>query len=98
MYLYFASFEDDCGAPSFSKFARHSGICREDIETYREHEEFNRAYNECIEIRRDYLVDKALTKRFDSSVVKFLLSFESNDTIGEEETNGVDFTLHVVKD
>ena len=73
MYGFFTGFSDQ-GAPSFSKFARSIGATLEDIEGFRARREFERAYRECSEIRRDYLIDNALTKRFDSSFTKFLLS------------------------
>jgi hypothetical protein len=78
------------GAPSFTKFARSIGVTREDVETFREHKEFERAYRECNEIRRDYLIDNALTRRHDPSFVKFLLTTEFG--MGEDDA---DSTLDV---
>ena len=77
MYLYFISY-DDAGAPSFSKFARSIGITLSELESYRAHQRFERAYRECSEIRRDYLIDRALTKRFDATFVKYLLGSDDN--------------------
>jgi hypothetical protein len=91
LYVFFASFSE-AGAPSFLKFARSIGVTTEDVEAFREHKEFDRAYRECERIRRDYLIDNALTKRFDSSFTKFLLGEENTDT-GEEK---IDFTLKVI--
>lgn len=54
-----------------------------ELEALCEDKDFNEAYRECGEIRRDYLIDAALTKRFDPSFVKFLLSLED-----EKETDG----------
>ncbi len=96
MYLYFASYDEEQGAPSFVKFARLSELTTADIESYREHEEFKRAYAECVEIRRDYLIDKALSKRFDSSLVKFLLAEEAKEVTNNEKC--VEFTLRVIED
>ena len=75
MYLYFSGY-DDRGLPSFSKFARSVRLTTEDIERFRKHPRFERAYRECQEIRRDYLIDRALDKRFDSSFAKYLISSE----------------------
>ena len=75
MYTFFAHYAD-VGAPSFSKFARSIGVTLSTIDVFRENAEFDRAYRECSEIRRDYLTDCALTRRYDSSFVKFLLSCE----------------------
>ena len=90
LYVFFASFSDS-GAPSFLKFARSIGVTAEDVEEFREHEEFDRAYRECERIRRDYLIDNALLKRFDASFTKFLLSEENGDAGNEK----IDFTLTV---
>lgn len=78
MYLFFISY-DDRGAPSFLKFARSIGVTSEDIERFRSHSRFDRAYRECQQIRRDYLIDRALDRRFDPSFVKFLLSADGGD-------------------
>ena len=84
MYTFFASYSDATGAPSFGKFARTCGICVEDIESFRANKRFDRAYRECLEIRRDYLIDRALTKRFDPTFVKFLIGEESSTAEGGE--------------
>lgn len=83
MYLFFLSYGEE-GAPSFQKFAKSIGATVEDVERFREHKSFERAYRECCEIRRDYLIDRALTKRFDPSFVKFLLTCDL-DTDGEND-------------
>ncbi len=87
MYLYFISYEDR-GAPSFGKFARTQGISHGELMKLRGRKRFDAAYRECCEIRRDYLIDRALDKRFDPSFVKFLIS-------EEEATGGGDFSLHI---
>ena len=86
MYLYFISYEDR-GTPSFGKFARSIGISHGDLMKLRGHKRFDAAYRECCEIRKDYLIDRALDKRFDPSFVKYLIS--------EEETEGGDFSLKI---
>ncbi len=78
MYVYFSGYDDPHGAPSFGKFARSIGARLEDLKSFRRHREFEAAYLECSEIRRDYLIDNALTKRFDPSMVKFLIDAESD--------------------
>ena len=83
LYGYFASYQDPATAPSFSKFARLIGCTVSEIEAWRKNKTFDRAWRECIEIRRDYLTDQALTRRFDPSFVKFLLGAEFG--IGEDE-------------
>ena len=75
MYLFFSTYSGE-GTPSFRKFAASIGATAEDIKRFRDHREFERAYRECSEIRRDYLIDNALAKRFDPSFTKFLLSTE----------------------
>ena len=98
LYTFFISYAD-AGAPSFVKFARSVGLTLEDIERYRKHREFERAYRECSEIRRDYLIDNGLTKRFDSSLTKFLLTSEFR--MGEEKLSDderrIELTLEVIE-
>ena len=67
-----------------------------DIERFRTHAKFDEAYRECNEIRRDYLIDNALSKRFDSSFTKFLISLEYPEiTDGESK---LEVTLEVLED
>ena len=84
MYRYFRDFEGS-GIPSFRKFAEGIGATLEDVEGFREHKEFERSYRECSEIRRDYLIDNALCRRFDPSFVKFLLSSEYTEAAADGE-------------
>ena len=83
MYLFFCDYAD-VGAPSFTKFARLAGLTTADIERFRSHERFEIAYNECKQIRRDYLIDRALEKRFDSSLTKYLLSLDEEEAARED--------------
>ncbi len=93
MYLYFTGYNEPAGVPSFGKFARSIGTTFEELSSFRRRAKFDRAWRECIEIRRDYLIDMALAKRFDSSFAKFLLSLESEI----EGTDGkLDVSLEVV--
>ena len=85
LYTFFISYSD-VGAPSFDKFARSVGATLADVEAWRRHGEFERAYRECSEIRRDYLIDNALAKRYDASTVKFLLTTEYR--MGEDDAEG----------
>lgn len=86
MYTYFASFSET-EAPCFSKFAKSIGLTLAELESYRKHSEFDRAWRECNEIRRDYLIDRALTKRYDPSFVKFLLSTEFGMSDGDTDSD-----------
>lgn len=91
MYCFFRDFTGD-GLPSFSKFARISGLTLETLKTYREDSEFDRIFRECREIRRDIMIDRAFTRRGDGSFAKYLL--------GEEEEcyeDRIDLTLTVVE-
>ena len=88
MYSFFTGYSDN-GAPSFSKFARSIGVTLEHVQKFRRKKEFDRAWRECNEIRRDYLIDCALTKRHDPSFTKFLLSAE----YGEEADDASDGEL-----
>lgn len=98
MYLYFCGYSE-AGAPSFVKFAKSIGVTTEELQAYRRYPEFERSYRECNEIRRDYLIDSALTKRQDSSLVKFLLSceFGMGDEKPKAEEQCLTVTLEVVE-
>ena len=93
MYRYFIGY-DDRGAPSFAKFARTMGLTVADIERFRKVAYFDRAYRECMEIRRDYLIDRALDKRFDPSFTKHLISTEEEAISGGSD-NDLIFRLEV---
>ena len=96
MYIFFRDFAD-VGAPSFAKFARSVGMTLSELEGERRNEEFDRAYRECNEIRRDYLIDNALTRRHDPSFTKFLLSSEFG--MGDDEDDdarSLDVRIEVV--
>ncbi len=90
MYTFFAHYAD-VGAPSFSKFARSIGVTLSTIDVFRENAEFDRAYRECSEIRRDYLIDGALTKKHDASFTKYLLTYE----YGMDESSTGDSLIEV---
>ena len=97
LYAFFIGYSDTSTAPSFSKFARSIGATLNDIQEFRKYAEFERAYEECNEIRRDYLIDNALCKKFDGSLTKFLLSEEFG--MGEkksEEDRELELTLQVL--
>ena len=98
MYAFFRNYSD-IGAPSFLKFAASVNITLADLESFRERDKFDRAYRECSEIRRDYLIDNGLTKRFDSSFTKFILNSEfrmGEEKISDEERN-IQLTLEVIE-
>ena len=98
MYAFFRNYSD-IGAPSFLKFAASVNITLADLESFREKDKFDRAYRECSEIRRDYLIDTGLTKRFDSSFTKFILNSEfrmGEEKISDEERN-IQLTLEVIE-
>ena len=99
LYSFFTTYSE-IGAPSFSKFAKSIGVTTEDLFSYRENDEFERAYRECNEIRRDYLIDNALCKKFDSSLTKFILGaeFGMGEKKEDESENKLDVTVEVVSD
>ena len=85
LYVFFRSFDEREGAPSFQKFAAANGLTLTDLERFRKHPTFDEAYRAAGEIRRDYLIDHALSRRFDPSFVKFLLAEELARTEGDDE-------------
>jgi hypothetical protein len=95
LYTFFTSCDDGAAAPSFSKFARSIGSTLSEIESWRKNRTFDKAWRECIEIRRDYLTDMALTRRYDPSFVKFLLGAEFG--VGESGGDGeLDVSIKVI--
>lgn len=95
LYLFFTSSVKDGEAPSFSKFARSIGVTLEELESYRKHKTFERSWRDCIEIRRDYLTDSALTRRYDPSFVKFILSSEFGIGAEAPEDNSISVCIKV---
>ena len=96
LYTFFACYDDERSAPSLHKFARSQGYTTEQLRTFEgKHEDFARAIRECSEIRRDYLIDRALTKRFDASFTKYLLDEEGDSTQDTEDTS-LSVTLEVL--
>ena len=83
MQHYFSDYAES-GLPSFGKFAHTVGLTSAELLGMRRHREFEKAYNECKAIRRDYLIDRALEKKFDSSFAKFLISLENEDNEAED--------------
>ena len=93
MLSFFEEYDEGFGAPSFAKFARAIGITVSRLEEYRKYERFDMAYRECNEIRRDYLIDMALSKRFDPTFVRHLITEEGQD----KEKNSLDsLTIKVI--
>ena len=97
LYTYFNGYTES-GAPSFDKFARSIGATLEELVHFKRHKEFCRAWQECNEIRRDYLIDTALAKRADSSLVKFLLGaeFGMGDKDKDDEAGALEVTVEVI--
>ena len=95
IYTYFVNAAAESSIPSFSKFARSIGVTLDTLSEYRKHKEFDRAWRDCIEIRRDYLTDCALTRRYDPSFVKFLLGFEMGTEAETDEDNSLAVTVKV---
>lgn len=95
MYKFFRDYSEPAGAPSLVKFAMLNGITVEKLKSFRCHREFDRAYLECSEIRRDYLIDRALNKRFDASFTKYIL--ESEFETDKEQDDSVTLKLTVVE-
>lgn len=88
LYSSFLAMVNDGVPPSFSKFAVSTGMTVAELESFKaKHAEFDRAWRECIEIRRDYLTDSALTRRYDPSFVKFLLTEQTSEQSDSEDIN-----------
>ena len=95
MYSFFRSY-DGIGAPSFIKFAQSIGVSLETLASFRRWERFDAAWRECSEIRRDYLTDGALMKKFDSSFTKFILT-EDKEILSIPEGEEIRVSLEVIE-
>ena len=85
LYIFFKNYDEE-GLPSFTKFAKMHGFTTEELVAFRRHKRFDEAFRECLLLRRDLLIDRALCRRFDGSVTKFLLSedgAEADEIISE---------------
>ena len=99
LYSFFLNTAESGNLPSFEKFARSIGVTLEEIEQMRSHKKFDMAYREAGEIRRDYLIEAALMRRYDPSFTKFLLSYEygMDEKAREKEDTGIEVTLKVLE-
>ena len=97
MYGYFIGYGEAVGAPSFTKFARSIGVTTEKLSSFRSHKEFDAAWRECSEIRKDYLIDMALSKRLDASFTKFIYDIEFSPETTAHDTE-MSVTLNVLGD
>lgn len=95
---YFLSSTEESTVPSFSKFARGVNMTLSELEALRKDPEFDRIWLDCIEIRRDYLIDKALTRSCDPSFVRFILSGEAGTEDDKGEDSSIEVTIKVIKE
>ena len=95
LYIFFLKCCDEGTPPSFSKFARMMGASLMELEKWRRNEKFDRAWRECSEIRRDYLIDSALARRYDPSFTKFILDNEFGKSDSEGEDNEIKISIDV---
>ncbi len=83
--------------PTFSSFACHIGVTSETLQTWRrEVPAFASIWQECREIQKSRLITGGLTKQYDPSFSKFLLS----EMFGFTEENGANtltVTVEVVE-
>ncbi|MBQ9733478.1 MAG: hypothetical protein IJV74_04505 [Clostridia bacterium] len=73
------------------------GFTTEELVAFRRHKRFDEAFRECLLLRRDLLIDRALCRRFDGSVTKFLLSEDGAETDEKiSEIGQIQFNLTVL--
>lgn len=90
LYIFFKNYAGE-GAPSFTKFAKMKGLTTAELDSFRRFREFERAYLECIELRRDFIIDRALSRKFDSSFSKMIIT----DDLLANEDKRIEFCLKV---
>ena len=84
MLTYFSD-ESSGGFPTFSSFAIHIGVTMSELRSWqKEHPSFAAAWEECRERQKSLLIRGALSKKYDSSTAKYLLSAMFG--LGEEES------------
>ncbi len=96
MYSFFTSYDGVGAPPSFEKFARTQGTTLDVLLSFRRWKKFDAAYRECSEIRRDYLIDGALARRFDPSFTKHLIELEKESGAAAGD-DGYSITLRVIE-
>ena len=84
MLTYFS--DESCGEfPTFSSFATHIGVTMQEMRQWqREHPSFAAVWEECRERQKSALIRGALSKKYDSSTAKYLLSAMFG--LGEEKS------------
>lgn len=98
MYSYFTGYTGS-GAPSFTAFAVAMGMTLADLNRLRSHRELDRSYAECNEIRRDYLINMALSKRNDPTFTRYLLGAEYRmGEDDEQEDRRLEVTVEVIEE
>ena len=92
-------FQDDGSGdfPTFSSFATHIGVTLSELRSWQEeHPSFAAAWEECRERQKSLLIRGALSKRYDSSTAKYLLSAMFG--LGEEKSaQSFSVTVEVVE-
>ncbi len=96
MYSFFVTYQATDSIPSFVKFAEKVGLTVSDLEGFRSHKPFDKAYVACCQIQRDILTDRALTRKFDPSFVKFLLSEDMENAGKSDGDNALSVTVEVL--
>ena len=92
----------DCAAgdelPTFSGAAETLGVGVAALSEWRAHDPaFARAFSECRAILADHLIRQGLQKRYDASLVKFLLPICGVGTDGEEGPDELSVKIEVLE-
>lgn len=91
-------FQDNTGAfPTFAEFAKTVAVSVADLNRWRREEpSFAAVWEECVELQKSHLIRGALTKQYDPSTCKYLLSEVFG--LGEEsQDTGFSVTIEVVE-
>lgn len=89
MTEYFRSMIEAGEIPTFSGAAEELSVDRGTLERFRREEpEFAEAFRECRALFADCLIEGGLKKRFDSSLVRHLLSEQEREIAEEREADG----------
>ena len=98
MVRYFRSCSEGDELPTFSGAAGMLGVDAPTLEEWRKTDPtFARAWRECLSVLTDHLIRMGLTKRYDASLVKYLLALYGMGSEGESEPDELSVKIEVLE-
>ena len=98
MIRYFRSCSEGDELPTFSGAAGMLGVDAETLDEWKKSDPtFSRAWRECLSVLSDHLIRMGLTKRYDASLVKYLLALYGVGDEGESEPDELSVKIEVLE-